>query len=170
MFKRFSSAIAALLLCCASAQAADFRLDFTATNFAMSVWDLGPAPFNSATGHIVFSADTLSSDWTEVIDFDLTVGSAHYKLSDVGVELVADGAFIGGWVNGTRGVQLGTDDFLASFQPTQFWFRYASKEKIGYWTAQNIKHTVTAIPEPETYAMLLAGLGLMGFVARRRKA
>jgi len=25
------------------------------------------------------------------------------------------------------------------------------------------------IPEPETYAMLLAGLGLMGFVARRRK-
>ena len=26
-----------------------------------------------------------------------------------------------------------------------------------------------AIPEPETYAMLLAGLGLMGFVARRRK-
>ncbi len=27
----------------------------------------------------------------------------------------------------------------------------------------------TAIPEPETYAMLLAGLGLMGFVARRRR-
>jgi hypothetical protein len=25
------------------------------------------------------------------------------------------------------------------------------------------------IPEPETYAMLLAGLGMMGFVARRRK-
>jgi hypothetical protein len=29
---------------------------------------------------------------------------------------------------------------------------------------------ITPIPEPETYAMLLAGLGLMGFVARRRKA
>lgn len=28
---------------------------------------------------------------------------------------------------------------------------------------------VTAVPEPETYAMLLAGLGLVGFVARRRK-
>ena len=27
----------------------------------------------------------------------------------------------------------------------------------------------TALPEPETYAMLLAGLGMMGFVARRRK-
>lgn len=30
--------------------------------------------------------------------------------------------------------------------------------------------TITAaVPEPETYAMLLAGLGLMGFAARRRK-
>ena len=29
--------------------------------------------------------------------------------------------------------------------------------------------TMAPIPEPETYAMMLAGLGLMGFVARRRK-
>jgi hypothetical protein len=29
--------------------------------------------------------------------------------------------------------------------------------------------TVTAVPEPETYAMMLAGLGLMGTIARRRK-
>lgn len=31
-------------------------------------------------------------------------------------------------------------------------------------------YTVTAVPEPETYALLLAGLGLMGSIARRRKA
>lgn len=30
-------------------------------------------------------------------------------------------------------------------------------------------YTVTAVPEPETYAMLLAGLGLMGLMTRRRR-
>jgi uncharacterized protein len=29
---------------------------------------------------------------------------------------------------------------------------------------------ITAVPEPETYAMMLAGLGLVGFMGRRRKA
>lgn len=35
--------------------------------------------------------------------------------------------------------------------------------------AEFLASSVTAVPEPETYAMLLAGLGLMGAVARRRK-
>ena len=30
--------------------------------------------------------------------------------------------------------------------------------------------SVAAVPEPETYAMLLAGLGLIGFSARRRQS
>jgi probable HAF family extracellular repeat protein len=30
-------------------------------------------------------------------------------------------------------------------------------------------NSATSIPEPETYAMLLAGLSLLGFIARRRK-
>lgn len=39
----------------------------------------------------------------------------------------------------------------------------------GSWTALK-NGVITAVPEPETYVMLLAGLGMMGYAARRRKA
>ena len=38
-----------------------------------------------------------------------------------------------------------------------------------HWALDNLTYNAAPIPEPETYAMLLAGLGLLGFVARRRK-
>jgi len=37
-------------------------------------------------------------------------------------------------------------------------------------TARVLTAPVAAVPEPETYAMMLAGLGLMGAIARRRRA
>ncbi len=39
-----------------------------------------------------------------------------------------------------------------------------------YFVATEVPGLASAVPEPETYAMLLAGLGLVGVVARRRKA
>ncbi len=46
----------------------------------------------------------------------------------------------------------------------------AGGTEYGLWTLQGdvLTFSVTAVPEPETYAMLLAGLGLMGAIARRR--
>jgi len=34
----------------------------------------------------------------------------------------------------------------------------------------NLKVSVSPVPEPETYTMLLAGLGAIGFAARRKKS
>jgi hypothetical protein len=38
------------------------------------------------------------------------------------------------------------------------------------FSVASMEYTVTAVPEPETYAMMLAGLGVLGAIARRRKA
>lgn len=40
----------------------------------------------------------------------------------------------------------------------------------NYYAYDDLQFNVTAVPEPETYALLLAGLGMMGAIARRRKA
>ena len=39
----------------------------------------------------------------------------------------------------------------------------------GNFLVDDISLNVAAVPEPETYAMLLAGLGLLGGMARRKK-
>ena len=46
-----------------------------------------------------------------------------------------------------------------------YWFRLSGASTGGAYTI-----TLAPVPEPESYAMLLAGLGLMGFIARRRKS
>ena len=47
---------------------------------------------------------------------------------------------------------------------TDFYFRFGGNNANQFYVS-----SVTAVPEPETYAMLLAGLGLLGFTARRRQ-
>jgi hypothetical protein len=46
-------------------------------------------------------------------------------------------------------------------------YQFDIKSSTGVFTGAL---SVAAVPEPETYAMLLAGLGLIGFSARRRQA
>jgi len=46
--------------------------------------------------------------------------------------------------------------------------RYVEIES-GFFQSAHLVYTVTSVPEPETCAMLLAGLGIVGAVARRRR-
>jgi len=52
------------------------------------------------------------------------------------------------------------------------WLRWTERNEIGNDHAlaiDNLSFSVTAVPEPGTYALLLAGLGVIGFLARRRR-
>ena len=67
--------------------------------------------------------------------------------------------------NGTSGF-----DFASGLGPTGGWGGRAINVATGGTSTSAQLISVTSVPEPETYAMLLAGLGVMGAVARRRKA
>ncbi|HWA37950.1 MAG TPA: PEP-CTERM sorting domain-containing protein [Burkholderiales bacterium] len=70
----------------------------------------------------------------------------------------------GEWVSWSLTFASRQDPFLGT-PPVALNVQAGSKDGLT-----NAWYTPTSpIPEPETYAMLLAGLGLMGFVARRRR-
>jgi len=61
-------------------------------------------------------------------------------------------------------VLMGDADGHDVFLPSHEWTSHALNDFSNLGV-----HSIAAIPEPETYALMLAGLGLLGFAARRKK-
>lgn len=90
--------------------------------------------------------------------FDLTGGPVKFSNDST------DGAITTaqGWLNS---LATATSSYDAQFLMVQ------NQGAVNTWGAQDVVYFTPAspVPEPHTYAMLLAGLGLVGFLARRRK-
>jgi hypothetical protein len=62
---------------------------------------------------------------------------------------------------------IGLTTYFGSMTPAQ---EYTTNQWGNYSTiTTNLTSPVATVPEPETYAMLLAGIGLIGGIARRHK-
>jgi hypothetical protein len=68
-------------------------------------------------------------------------------------------------VAGNLNVPLTFDYTGPAFTNASFYFAYEADT----FRVQNIAYTLAPVPEPETYAMLLAGLGVVALIVRRRK-
>lgn len=108
-----------------------------------------------------FDLGTASSVTSGVLSFGTVVGGA-YSLYSAGVDGViggGDDVFQGAWGFGTlNAVTLGAGSYYYSVLG-------GAVGTVNYAIAS----TAAPVPEPETYALLAAGLGIVGFVASRRR-
>ena len=117
----------------------------------------------------------------DILDVDKTVAGQH------------DNNYIGGIGDYYKGLDGGPSNFSWVLGPGNYQINYKSTGLEQNYTAGRVVGTAVtglgdyrlglvvgnattppvvnlpAVPEPETYAMLLVGLGLVGFSARRRK-
>jgi hypothetical protein len=133
---------------------------------ATGIWGAGgPADFwlsNNTRYHpIVFSQFTGG----------VSAFGGNFFASDIAGEFVPDGTLVLTAVDGgTLTYDLAgatTTSFLGFVSTSPLTSVTLGTDGGGYWpTANNV---VLAVPEPATYGMMLAGIGLVGVVARRRR-
>ncbi len=134
-------------------------------------WQTDTAWWTGFAESIVFEFDqnytvtgyNVSLDNNDSYEIYLSQDGVNWGLSNVSVSDIFVGASEGsvGW---------GMDNFSGSLTPTLA--RYAKVIAVDGDALNSVGELqfTAAVPEPETYALMLAGLGLLSFAARRRAA
>lgn len=160
-----------------------FSLSISATikSASFSIFDIGGLP-TGANWQILSADGAAGLPGTLLASGSSTIASTEYLGASLGYSLHKE-------IINTGSVSLASGSYYFAVQAiSPFFENYlgqgavnsgAAEYVAGSWRAgyQGIggvaiglyDSPVNAVPEPETYAMLLAGLGLMGVVARRRK-
>lgn len=154
----------------------------TATDFAL--WGGAISFSDSETWHFGTTTSGLDSNETDFYSVALHE-VAHvlgFGTADSFNALVSGGQFIGTeagtialssdeghWAEGTDSVINGIPQ-EAAMDPTIFVGERKGFTDLDFAAMKDIGWEVSPVPEANTWAMMLAGLGLIGFVARRRLA
>nr|WP_229258200.1 PEP-CTERM sorting domain-containing protein [Duganella margarita] len=178
MFKKFAAVVCSVLLSMSGsmAHANDYKVNFSISGFGATQSGIGQAPFKTAFGSVIFSAASPSSDWDTLKAFSLTIGDVSYSMSDVAFANHANYTNVGG-LSDENHLDTGTNDFAFSVfhDDETATLTYSSLVAPGFWSSGYRPLTITQVgvvsqvPEPETYAMLLAGIGLLGGATLRRR-
>lgn len=128
-------------------------------------WSIGNSVGQTGPGVITFAAPVsyFGFLWGSVDDYNTITFYTPTKTYAFTGQDIANLNVPGFPANGNQSIS----GFLNAYDDVGF-------TKITFTSTSNAFETdnhayITAVPEPESYAMMLAGLGLMGFVAKRRK-
>lgn len=148
--------------------------------FSGGIYHLFTAPTPSFTDYFSFEIGTGFSTSTSITSTFTQVGSKTKDVDITAFNLVKYDPLTAAVLSTIYGTNL-TDTSVA--HPTDSWTLSASGLTAGSYYVQVIGKvtgtsggsyggdiSVLAVPEPETYALLLGGLGMVGFVARRKAA
>ena len=145
----------------AARQSESFTTDPQSSTFAFSVKDI-----TAGTSTFSFTLDTSKGATAGVYDISGTVSGGNFSFSSITLnsqpwDLTVNnkGKALFGEVALTSALPL-----TLTFTGTQFG---AAK---GAFSGQLLLTPVAAVPEPETYALMLAGLGAVGLIAFRRRS
>ena len=120
---------------------------------------------------ILTEANSVGTTVTRAVS---SIGSINFKFEG-NTGLYAINGLMSGWASGTSIGLIGKNMSVSgkSFDYVLGYNDSAGAARLGDWDdfVIGVKFTpVSAVPEPETYAMMLAGLGFVGVMARRRNA
>lgn len=178
MLKLFATAALALG-CAASAHAGTYT--YTTQAYANSTANSDGAhatggALNLASGESFTVSTDASQIWHGALPGD---GNYAYFTSNANG---AAGSFLAPYLNGAGTVNIGTlvadinGDYRVIGAGTHSFTAWGTGELVFHYADINygdnsgsVLSTVTTVPEPESYGMLLAGLALVGALARRRR-
>ena len=111
-------------------------------------------------------------------DLDTVSLTGKWRVADVAYGIYVNGHLVSG--TDTHGyafsadlpfsVAAGSGFFSSGLNTIELRGQSVNNVWDAFWISTTVTGNVAAVPEPETYALMLAGLGLVGFAAARRKS